>query len=156
MGYVDSVARETVRFDLTSSTDPYLYLMQGHGKSGAKLYGNDDISSSNLNPCSNSLAVACVPYSPFIIYPRFNRQQTFYFEHEPLIGSTQCEWSNNYRDVVNNPALLYMPIYMAHEFGHAAGFWHTSSMSTIPNEMTNLATDDKKAMKATYKNHTPH
>ncbi len=54
----------------------------------------------------------------------------------------------------------YMPTYMAHEFGHAAGLWHTPSdkdgMSAVPNEMANLSSDDKKAMKAIYENHTAH
>ena len=41
--------RSKVQIDLTSGTDTYLYLMQGHGKSGKTLHDNDDIASGNLN-----------------------------------------------------------------------------------------------------------
>ena len=118
--------------------------------------------SGGTNQCVNPNAVACVPYSLFTIYPHFNRQQRFYFEHEPVSGSTQYEWTNNYRSTVSEPTLLYMPIIMAHEFGHAAGLWHSPGTRDAMNRgvstanRQNLSSNDKNAMKAIYNNHTVH
>ena len=62
---------------------------------------------------------------------------------------------------MNDDALLYMPIYMAHEFGHAAGLWHSPVASDamtahIASNTQNLNSNDKKAIKAIYDNHTSH
>ena len=38
-----------IAIDLTSTTDPYLYLMQGTGTNGNVLYENDDVVSGNTN-----------------------------------------------------------------------------------------------------------
>ena len=50
---------------------------------------------------------------------------------------------------------------MAHEFGHAAGLWHTSGTSdgmaaNIVSTTQSIGSNDKKAMKAIYDNHTAH
>ena len=47
--------RSDVQIDLTSSTDPYLYLMQGHGKNGTVVASNDDSNGKNSR-ISESLA----------------------------------------------------------------------------------------------------
>ena len=39
----------TVTVELKSSTDPYMYLMQGKGKTGAILHYNDDVTSDDRN-----------------------------------------------------------------------------------------------------------
>ncbi len=39
--------RSDVQIDLTSSTDPYLYLMQGYGKNGTVVASNDDSNGKN-------------------------------------------------------------------------------------------------------------
>ena len=58
----------------------------------------------------------------------------------------------------NDDGLLYMPVFMAHEFGHAAGLWHSpgtsDAMSGPPNEMANLSSNDTNAMRALYDNHS--
>ncbi|MXY46633.1 MAG: matrixin family metalloprotease [Chloroflexi bacterium] len=118
--------------------------------------------SGASNRCGTSLAVACVPYSLFIVYPHFNRQQTFWFEHEPAIGSTRVEWTNDFSVTRRNPRqFLYMPILMAHEFGHAAGLWHSPGSSdamfhAARTPRQNISGNDKNAMKAIYNHHAAH
>ena len=40
---------EEVTIELTSATDPYLFLLSGSGKNGSKLYENDDITPYGVN-----------------------------------------------------------------------------------------------------------
>lgn len=121
-------------------------------------------SASGTDHCGSE-NIACVVYGSGHSYPHYTRQLKFYFVYGHPAPNAQgnpltYEWSNNFREASGGFNILYMPIYVAHEFGHTAGLWHadsdTDAMSTPPNEMTNLATGDKKAMKAIYKNHTSH
>ena len=122
--------------------------------------------SSGRDFCNAAAAVACVPYTAST-YPDVTLQQTLYFEYPPRSeddrgNALSFDWSNNFRDVANDPdSLLYLPIYMAHEFGHAAGLWHSPGSSDamtarIASTTQNIGDNDKKAMKALYDNHTAH
>lgn len=59
----------------------------------------------------------------------------------------------------NEGDLLYLPIYMAHELGHAARLWHSPGASDamaaqIGSKTQNINSNDKNAMKALYDGHT--
>lgn len=58
---------------------------------------------------------------------------------------------------------LYMPAYMAREFGHAAGLWHNESaavdnamIAEMSSSVLDVTNDDKEAMKSIYNDHTAH
>ena len=68
---------------------------------------------------------------------------------------------NDFMEAITDDFYLYMPIFMAHEFGHAAGLWHSPGVSdgmnaTIASDAENLNDNDKNAMKALYDDHTAH
>ena len=119
--------------------------------------------------------VACVLYGSGDIYPHFTQQLRLYFVYErPAIdvnGNPVTDiqgnplnygWENDFARAQTNSHLLYMPVFMAHEFGHAAGLWHspgsTSDAMTarIKHDTENLNSNDKNAMKAIYEDHTSH
>lgn len=132
--------------------------------------------SSGTDHCGSAKAVACVPYTNSN-YPHVTLRQTLYFEYppvsvipaytDPITGVTTpartvtYAWENNFRIASGNANMLYMPIYIAHEFGHAAGLWHSPGTSdamtaTIASNTENPNDNDKKAMKALYNRHTAH
>ena len=96
--------------------------------------------SSGTDYCNNAAAVACVPYTNST-YPDVTLRQTLYFEYppvsvipastDPITGITTpaepvtYDWENDFTIAQRNSRLLYLPIYTAHEFGHAAGLWHS-------------------------------
>lgn len=133
-------------------------------------------SSSGTDRCGGAAAVACVPYTSST-YPHVTQRQTLYFEYPPvsvipatidlITGVTTpartvtYTWEDNFRTASGNATFLYMPIFMAHEFGHAAGLWHSTGASDAMNagiapNTQNLNSNDKKAMKALYDIHTAH
>ena len=76
-------------------------------------------------------------------------------------------WTNDYTKHNEVTSLgdryIYLPVVMAHEFGHAAGLWHSPGASDvmtsrIASKTQNIHNNDKKAMKvqALYDNHTSH
>lgn len=117
-------------------------------------------SRSGTDHCGRG-NIACVVYGSGDTYPHFNRQQKLHFEYQPNSGGTSYQWTNNFADARRLSRFLYMPIYMAHEFGHAAGLWHSSDPSDAMNarighNTQNLNDNDKKSMRALYGNHTSH
>ena len=111
--------------------------------------------------------VACVLYGSGDIYPHFTRQLRLYFVYERQFTDSQGRssiyvWENDFMMAMSDENLLYMPVFMAHEFGHAAGLWHspgsTSDAMTakIKHDTENLNSNDKNAMKAIYEDHTSH
>ena len=107
-----------------------------------------------------------MPYNASATYPHFDQQQTLYFEYQPKSEDNNgnvliFEWENDFSAAKNDFRVLYMPIFMAHEFGHAAGLWHSPGASdvmtsSIASNTQNIHNNDKKAMKALYDNHTSH
>ena len=133
-------------------------------------------SSSGSDPCGGAKAVACVPYTAST-YPHVTLQQTLYFENPPVSvipeskdpntgakipsRSVTYRWENDFTTASKDGGLLYMPIYMAHELGHAAGLWHSPGASdgmtaNIASSTQKLNSNDKNAMKALYDNHRKH
>lgn len=132
--------------------------------------------SSGTDRCNGAAAVACVPYTAST-YPDITLRQTLYFEYppvsvipaskDPITGNTTpartvtYDWENDFTISQRNSRLLYLPIYIAHEFGHAAGLWHSPGVSDamtsrIASNTQNINSNDKSAMKALYDGHTAH
>ena len=122
-------------------------------------------AGSNPDPCGAAIAVACVPYTTST-YPHVTLRQTLFFEYPPTSKDMHnndwvFRWDNDFTVAEGNFKTLYMPIYMAHEFGHAAGLWHSPDASDgmtarIAEDARNFNDNDKNAMKALYGDHTVH
>ena len=107
--------------------------------------------------------VACVLYGSGHSYPHFTEQLELYFVYRRPFTDSQgisriYEWENDFMIAMSDESLLYMPIFMTHEFGHAAGLWHSPDSSDamtaqIAQITKNLNDNDKNAMKAVYENH---
>ena len=149
-------AAVTMSFTKVSSTSSADVVVQGYYAGSG---GNDHCGAGN---------VACVVYGSGHNYPHYSSQMNLYFVYRRTVVDNQnmtqtYTWTNDLARATTRTDSylhLYMPIYMAHEFGHASGLWHTSStsdgMAAVPNERANVSDNDKKAMKAIYNNHTSH
>ena len=105
-------------FSKVSSVSSADVVVQGYSSAGG---GTD--------PCGGAVAVACVVYSTGDTYPDFGSQMDLYFEYPPksedINGNIlSYDWENDFTRATTGAGhelRLYMPIFMAHEFGHTAG-----------------------------------
>ena len=114
-------------------------------------------------------AVAC--HIPGGSYPDIGNT-TIQIENPPIEGgSSMKRWFNDLAEARTMPhQKFYLPVYIAHELGHAAGLQHHQSgihLMLSPNQVigeTGVATplpglmsdDDEEAMKSIYHNHAAH
>ena len=106
-------------------------------------------------------ALACVDHAG--THPHMG-QDTLYFEYPPHHSSNTYQWTRDTSlggKTIQGVTYLYMPVFMAHEFGHTAGLEHpaTTKDAMSPNidpKLQTLTDKDEKAMENAYNNHTAH
>ena len=114
--------------------------------------------------CDNLIAVACVDRDDrgdTSEYPHWGKL-TLYFEYPPNSDGAEFRWTTDPELAESMPLkYLYMPVYMMHEFGHAAGLGHSPFSSDamhgyIDKSVRAFSDNDDNALKSIYEYHTSH